>query len=208
MNKIDESSLTLDPESLPSILAGLKPPMFMSPRPVPLFSVLGTTSIAAACGKPIKNCFTGERWGRFENEFAAWLPANQPPADACVITTLRTERTVTLPEWSAAVIGGIKMSTDAVTVSSLLMSYAYDMTLEQVELMVEATERGVKTNMRTDSFGNFFFVQTGNKESPVQVGRAYRDSRDWGERLFKLDSSLRFRAGSILLVAHYNAPNL
>jgi hypothetical protein len=83
------------------------------------------------------------------------------------------------------------------------------MTLTQAEEMVEATERGEKTDMRTNGYSNFFFVETGNEDNPVSVAVVYRDDSRWRALVSRLDYGSRWDADFRLLVRNLkDAPTL
>lgn len=165
-----------------------------------LFSVVATTNLGAVAGKKTKRCFPlGPRYAYRDDNFDSWLPANQPKADPCVIATLAPAKDWTLAEGAAAILG-IGAGPDIVLLGKLLIEHGHTMTLAQAEKMVEATERGKQTDMRTNDYGNFFFVETDNPEDPVSVGYVYRAERAWYARVNRLGRGGRWSAGGRLLV--------
>lgn len=173
-------------------------------RPMPaekvsFLSVVATTNLGAVGGKKTKKCFPKPRYGYRAGDFDNWLPAKQPKADACAIATLAPSRGWTFAE-SAAAILGIGAGTDIVLLGNLLIEHGHTITLVQAEEMVEVTEREKKTGMRTDGYGNFFFVETGNPENPVSVGCVDRDSHVWNAYVFSLADGYRGNADYRLLV--------
>ncbi|MDP2651732.1 MAG: hypothetical protein Q8O94_01190 [bacterium] len=190
-----------NPDALKKFLSGLKPPEpeTVPPKPTPLFSVVATTSIGATGGKKTKKCFISPRYAYRDSDFDNWLPDNQPKADACAIATLASSRSWTFAEAAAAILG-IGADTDAALLGKLTKEHGYTVTLPQVEEMMEKNERGEKTEMRTDGYANFFFVETGDPKNPVSVGHVIRDERAWDANVHRLDHAYRWYADNRLLV--------
>src|SRR3989338_5595935 len=158
-----------NPNGTKKFLSGLKPPK--PTKPVPLFSVVEMIRLGAVAGKLTKQCFTGDRYAYRDSDFDNWLPANQPNADACVITTLAPSRGWTFAKAAATVLG-VSANMPVKTLGELLIKHGHTITLSQDEEMVEKTERGANTGMRTDGWGNFAFVETGDPANPLSVGDA------------------------------------
>ena len=178
---------------------------------VPLFSVVATTNLGAVVGKKTKKCFTGSRWVYHDSDFDNWLPSDQPKTDACAITTLASARNWTFIEAAVAILGiiGIDGSTNIATIGKLLIENGHTITLAQAEEMVERTESGEETKMRTDGYGNFFFVETGDSKDPVSVGSVSRDGRDWDAVVDPLGGGVcRWRADYRLLVRNLDTLKL
>ena len=184
-----------DPEGTKKFLSGLK----SKKMTLPLFSVVATTNLGAIAGKPTKRCFAGSHWRYRDSDFDSWLPANQPNADECVIATLAPANDWTFAEVAATILG-IGAGTDVALLGKALIENGHTMTLAQAEEMVEKTERGEKTGMRTDGYGHFFFVETGDRKNPVSVGFVRRDGRGWDARVLSLGFGFRWCAGDRLLV--------
>lgn len=163
------------------------------------FSVIATTNLGAVAGKPTQKCFTGSRWAYRDADFDNWLSANQPSADACIISTLAFAKDWTFAGAAAKVLG-VDTGTDIVSFGNALIARGHTMTPAQAEEMVEATERREKTGMRVDGYGNVFFVETGDPENPVSIGYVYRVGRDWRAYVRQLDNDYRWGAGNRLLV--------
>ncbi len=168
-------------------------------KPTPLFSVIATTNLGAVAGKKTKQCFTGSRYVYRDADFDNWLPANQSNADACVVSTLGFAESWTFAE-AAAKLLGIGADSGVKLLGTALIENGHTMTLAQAEEMVEKTERVEKTGMRTDGYGNFFFVETGDTKNPVSVGRVYRVERVWFAFVLRLDDGSRWYALRRLLV--------
>lgn len=166
---------------------------------ISLFSVIATMNLGAVAGKKTRKCFVGNRWYYRDGDFDNWLPANQPNAEACAITVLGLSRDWTFAEAAAAVLG-IGTDTSIQLLGKALIENGLTMTLAQAEEMVEATERGGNTGIRTNGLGNFFFVETGDPKDPVSVGYVHRAEHDWNARLDRLGGGRRWRAGRRLLL--------
>lgn len=163
---------------------------FVNVRKQPLFSIGAQTILGAVIRKSTKKCLIGPRWG-YRGNLDTCLPVDQSNANDCVITTLAFSRSWTFVESTVAILGvGARM--DTASLGKLLIARGHTMTLTQVEEMVEATERGEKTDMRTDGYENFFFVETGDSRCPVLVGQVRFSERVWCARVFGFDFDRRW----------------
>jgi len=172
---------------------------------LPLLSIVATTNLPAVAGKKTKQCFT-DGWYYRDADFDNWLPASQPDASECVITTLALTRNWTFIEAAQAILG--VDTTDVVVLGNALIKSGHPITLAQAEAMKKATERGDNTGMRTDGWGNFFFVETGDLKNPVSVGRVDRDDRGWLALVYRLGSGSRWYAGFRPLLRNVDASKL
>ena len=186
-----------NPQALKKFLGGLNSPA--ETKLTPLFSVIATTNLGTFDEKKTVECFPRPRYVYRDSDLDAWLGATQPKTDACSITTLGLTKEWTFAEAAAKVLG-IGAGTNVKLLGKLLIKNGHTITLTQAEEMVEATERGEKTGMRTDGYGNFFFVETGDKNNPVSVGRVDRVGRDWSAFVYSLGDGRRWRAAHRLLV--------
>ena len=196
-----------NPEGTKKFLSGLKPEAVPT-KPVPFLSVIATTNLDALDSKKTSDCFPKSRYVYRDGDLDNWLPTNQPKADACVVTTLAISQDWTFAEAAAKVLGvgagsGVKFLGEALIANGHTMK-----SLAQVEEMVEATERGDKTMMRTDGYGNFAFVETGDPENPVSVGNVFRGGRGWDARVGRLGRDDRWDADNRLLVRNLDASKL
>ena len=199
-----------DPAQLKSALQNAIEGRFGEIRKQSLLSVVATTQLGAVTGKKTKNCFStsSPRYAYRDSDFDNWLPANQPNADSCAISTLAPSRDWAFVEVAAAILG-IGAGTNVVLLGKALIENDHTMTLVQAEEMVEKTESGEKkTGMRTDGWGNWFFVETGDPETPVSVGDVRRGGRDWYARVYRLDVGDCWRADDRLLVRNFDALKL
>ena len=195
-----------NPEVMKKFLSGLRPEV-APVKPQSLFTVIATTSLGALDEKPTKECFPKPRYVYRDNDFDNWLHANQPKTDDCVISTLAFTKGWTFVEAAAKVLG-IGADSGIKTLGKALIENCYTMTLAQAERMVDKTERGDKTEMHTNGYGNFFFVETGNEDDPVSVGFVDRGGGDWCAHIYSLDFGLRWVADFRLLVRNLDASKL
>ncbi|MDO8408093.1 MAG: hypothetical protein Q7S95_02560 [bacterium] len=175
-------------------------PYYKEPaKPAPLLSIVALTYLDALAGTPTNTCFIGPRWAYRDDGFDNRLPAFQPKADACVISTLAPSRDWTFPELATTVFG-VDVGKDVRRLGHLLIGYGHTMTLPQAEEMVEATESGVKTGMRINGLGDFFFVETGDPEDPVSLGGVACGGPNWRACVYQLDGGSRWGTGVRLLL--------
>lgn len=164
------------------------------------FSVTATTNLVALGEKKTAACFPKSRYIHRDGDFDNRLPATQPKADTCTISTLAFTKDWTFAEAAAKVLG-IGAGTSIKLLGKALIENGHTMkSLAQAEIMVEKTERGDETGMRTDGYANFFFAETGNEDNPVSVGYVSRGGRDWSADVSSLGSGRRWSTGSRLLV--------
>lgn len=173
----------------------------------PLFSVVAVTKLGAVAEKKTKKCFTGSRYAYRDDDFDNWLPANQPNAQACVISTLEFSKEFTFREAVASILD-ISASTDIKSLDRFLIEHGYTMTLPQAEEMVEKTEYGERTEVCTDVYANFFFVETGDEKNRVSVGDVHRIGRAWGAHIDRLNDNNRWIADYRFLLRNLDASKL
>ncbi len=202
-----------DPAATKTLLSGFGPPEVASVsarvETRKLLESVATTQLGAVAAKKTIQCFVGSVWARGgrDSDFDRWLPANQPKTDACAITTLASTEDATFVKWFAPILG-VSADTPVKEIGELLIARGHTMTLAQAEEMAEKTERGEKTGMRTDGWGNFFPVKTGDKNNPVSVGYVFRGGRDWRSGVGRLGYSRVWDAGSRILVRNLDASKL
>jgi hypothetical protein len=174
-----------------------------------LFSSASTYALGAVSGKKTKKCFTGKFWYYRDNDFDNWLSADQPNAIACTVTVLTPMKDWTFVEAAVSVLN-VSPDTPVVTLGKLLIERGHTMPLTKLEAMAEATERGEKTGMVTNGWGNFAFVETGNENNPVSVGCVLRSGvdRHWSAGVFGLSHVFRWFAGVRLLVCNLDPSKL
>jgi hypothetical protein len=180
----------------------------MVPKPTSWLSIVATTPLGAVKGKPTKKCFVvGKRYYYRDDDFDNWLPASQSNAGACVITTLAPSHNWTFAEAAAAILG-IGAGSGIVLLGNALIENGHTVTLPQGEEMVEKTENGVETGMRTDGYGDFCFTETGDPKNPVSVAGVFRDGPRWHALVSRLDYGFRWYAAYRLLVRNLDTSKL
>ncbi len=192
-----------DPEQLRIALQNAIEGRLPTVQKLSLLSVVATTNLVNTVGKKTGDCFTSPQYVYRNRDFDNWLSANQPNAPACAISTLALSSDWTFLEAAAGILG-IGAGTDVLLLGKLLIKHG--MTLTQVEKMVEATERGENTGMRTDDWNNFFFIE--NSDGSVSVGCVGRDDRGWYASVDRLVRDDRWRTGNRLLVRNLDASTL
>lgn len=160
-----------------------------------LFSVVAETELGAVAGKNTEQCFTGSRYAFRDGDFDRWLPAYQPKAGVCTVTTLSPKKGTTFVEWVIALFDA-PTDTSVEILSKLIKKCGYVMTLTQAEEIVKAAERTPNSNMRTDGFNNFFFVE--NEDGNISVAFVHHNSR-WSADIARLDDDHRWSDGFLLV---------
>ncbi|MDR3547758.1 MAG: hypothetical protein P4M11_05755 [Candidatus Pacebacteria bacterium] len=193
---------------LSDVIAAARKGMAKAPR---LFSSASTYPQRAVAGKKTKKCFTGNLWGHRDSDFDRWLSADQPDADAGAVTVLTPEKDWTFAEAAVSVLN-VSPDTPILVLAKLLIKRGHTMPLTRVEAMAEATERGEKTSMVTNNWGNFAFIDNGDPggENPVSVAHVvrYDDARPWSAYVYVLADSNRWIAGYRLMVCNLDPSKL
>lgn len=175
------------------------------PKPKhPLFAVIATTEQGEISEKATKRCFAGYTYR--DDDLDRWLGAMQPASEAGVITTLGFKKGWLFAE-AARALTGVEQAADMAALGRSLIENGYTMTLAQAEDMVERAKRGEQTGMRTDGYGNFFFVETGDPKNPVSVGHVFRYD-GWDAHVQRLGGDGRWGAGNRFLVRNLDASKL
>lgn len=188
--------------------AALKLSSLQPEAPKPLFTIVGTTNIAATPEKKTSKCLVGPRYHTSRDaDIDRWLPAVQPKADACIVTTLAPSRSARFTEWAVALPGITADVTDFALISTQLKANGYTFkSLVQLEEMVEASERSEPTGMRTDGWGNFGFVE--NADGSVSVAAVHRVDPRWDSHVSRFDYGPAIVADYRLLVCNLDATKL
>ncbi len=177
-----------------------------------LLSVIATTHLDDAVkGKKTAKCFTNG-WYYRDGDFDKWLAKDQPDADACIVSACAVSKGWTFAEAAAEVLSseGVEVNprSDVKLLGEALIRGGHTLTLPQIEVLKERTERGEDTGLRTDCYGNFFFVETGDSVNPVSVGGVNRGGRGWNAGVNQLGNVGRWDAGRRLLVRNLDASKL
>lgn len=198
-----------NPAATKRLLSGLAPSKDAKPaKPETqsvLFTVIATTEQGEIAETKTRTRFAGYTYR--DSDFDNWLSATQPKSDACAITTLGLKKDWLFAE-AARALPGVSETSDIAALGRSLIANGYTMTLAQAEDMVERTKRNETTGMRTDGWGNFFFVETGDENNPVSVGYVDRRGSRWSASVLRLGSGRRWGAGYRLLVRNLDASKL
>jgi len=120
-------------------------------------SIVETIDLGSVEGKKTKDCLSGCLEVYRNADINRSLPAEQPPADACVITVFSPRESMSFVDWAAYIIGvSRRMSIESL--SKLLKERSHLLTLVQAE---EITER------QKEKKDMFFFV--GDNDDDVSV---------------------------------------
>ncbi len=189
-----------NPSAMKKFLAGLVPPE------VSFISIVATTHLDAVKGKKTAKCFTDD-WYYRSDDFDRWLGKSQPDADSCTVSACAMGKDWLFVE-AARALPGVGQTSDIAVLGRSLIACGYTVTLPQIEDLKVRTERGEDTGMRTDGYGNFFFVETGDPENPVSVGYVCRVDRGWVADVFRLGRDDRWYVDYRLLVRNLDASRL
>ena len=195
-----------NPDAMKRFLSGLRP-QESTVEAGPLFTVIATTNVDAVAGKKTAECFTGSRWAYRDSDFDNWLAKSQSGAPKCAVTALGFSKGWSFIE-AVRALPNAPQTDDVVELGNWLIERGCTLEPQQVEDRVEATERSENTGLRTDGFGNFFFVETGDVKNPVSVGHVYRDGRDWNANVYRLDDDDRGYSDDRLLVCNLDTLKL
>ncbi len=163
-------------------------------------SFVATTSVVAVEERQTEECFTGSRSAFRCGSLEHLLPVRQPGTEACTVTTLVSSQETTSAGFAAALFGARAMEWSIL--GGLLHRWRYVMTWSQAKEMIEATDRGSQTGMRTDGGGNFFFTK--GRDGDVCVGHFHRFNAEWIPLLDRLESSIRWMSGSCVMVPDFD----
>lgn len=196
--------------NLEAFLADIKAAAIRRSAKAPkLFSSASTYALGTVVGKKTKKCCTGKLWYYRDGDFDNWLPGDQPNTDSGTVTVLTPMKDWTFAEAAVSVLN-VSPDTPVAILGKLLKERGFTMTLTQLEAIVEATERGNATGLRTDGWGNFAFVETGNENNPVSVASMLRndDARPWFAYVNGLSNDYRWGADYRLMVCNLDPSKL
>ncbi len=189
-----------NPQALKRLLAGLGPS-------VAGFLKLTPTLVPATATKSTEDCFRAPMWKYRDSRFATWLKKAQPRRAAQLVTVIRPEKPWTFIEFAQAVLG--VATSDVKGLGNLLIQRDHTLTLTQAERLAERTEAGEATGLNTDGYANFFFVETGDKCAPVEIGLVNNSAlRDWRAGLDSLVSYARHSVGYRFLLCNADTSKL
>jgi hypothetical protein len=159
---------------------------------------------------PTNECLTGSIWGYRNLLFDTLLSKHQKATKTGTAAALATTREWRLIKAARAILG--VTTNDVKKLGNLLIKGGYTLTLKQVQDLVERTEAGEATGLKTDGYANFFFVETGNEDEPVLVGivdhRHVRDVICWDANIDHLDGGRYWSVERRLLLGNMDALRL
>lgn len=199
-------------EATKELLAPLsKQPVKKEKIEEPLFTVSATTPLDTVSAKAQSKCFVGDRWhknGRDSDfDVGRYFKKDQPNAVACTITTIAFKRQWRFVEFAVAILGDEWKGKSVKELGNEIIRRGFPLTNAQAEAMVEKTEAGEKTDMCTNSYGNFYFTETGDTENPVAVAGVDRGGRLWSAFVDRLGRGLGWSAGSRFLLRNLVVPS-
>lgn len=195
-----------NPSAMKRFLSGLVPPE--KEEESQIFSIIETINLGAVPGKKTARCFKSILYAHRDSDFDNWLGKNQPDAAPCEVSVCTAGKEGWTFAEAACALPGVKQTSDTAALGRSLIINGYTVTLSQIEDLVESTERGEKTGLRTDGYGNFFFVETDNEYYPVLVGLVRRNVCDWNANLDRLGADYRWHAVDRILVRNLDASKL
>lgn len=150
-------------------------------QPARAVCVIQRTDIGAVGSKETAKCFTDEHYVYCDGDFSRWLRPVQPRADACTVTALTSAQDADFVEWARMILAS-PIPDHSLEAQIKRSGYAIA-SLPQIEEIVAVTERGIDTGVRTDGWGNFFFLE--NEEGGISVGQIRCLACGWEPTIFR-----------------------
>ena len=195
-----------NPDATKKFLSRLKPPAAMQQPAPPALVLLKVTELGEIAGKETSACFANEAtWYYRDGEIDRWLPPTQPAQSEGVISVYQLQEAMTFRKM-AAQAARVPAGASLTRLAAGLKERGHVLTLADVELMVAKQKAGEDVGLRTDSFGNFTFVEDAN--GSVSVLCFDRSDRGWHANVYRLDDSCRWFAGYRLLLRNSVASTL
>lgn len=161
-------------------------------KTVRLLKEVGKVILSATAEKETKKSFIGDRYYYRAPELDSWLPKLQPDGKEGEFTVHQLEKQLNFREIAAAILG-LDETSDLDLLAKALIENGHTVVPSQIESLIERTDAGENTGLRTDGWGNFFFVH--NKEGGVSVVFVYRyDDRQWYVVVRRFDYDHRWGA--------------
>jgi hypothetical protein len=182
-----------NPSELQKFLSGLLDSEKAEKAEAPLFTISTTFHLAAVPAKRQKDCFADKkRWSYRDGCLDSYFKKDQDEAGDCDVAIAIFHKEWHFREFAAAVLGAEWAAKSLKEIGEEIIRRGLTLTCAQAEAMVEATERGEKTDMRTDGYANFYFTETGDVENPVAVGVVLRDDPRWDAYAYRLGDGNRW----------------
>ena len=156
-----------------------------------LLKIIGEFVFPATAEKATADCFTNtKRYYYRDSDLDRWLPKNQRAGVEGSVTAYQLEKELTFKEIAQAFLGIDEANLD--DIAKALIAGGHTVVLTQIETLIERTEAGEKTELLTNGYGNFFFVEDNKGRVSVVRVRRY-DVRQWCVGVGGLDDVDRWR---------------
>ncbi|MEK7607339.1 MAG: hypothetical protein AAB484_00200 [Patescibacteria group bacterium] len=146
-------------------------------------------TIPVTTEKKTKDCFLGDRYCYRDSDLDNLLAKVQPTGMAGQFTVHQLEKELNFKEVAQAILG-----VDEAPLNDLakgIIEKGHTVVLPQIESLIERTDTGENTGLRTDGYANFFFVI--NKEGGVSVVNVPRyGGRRWNVYVYHFGNGLRW----------------
>lgn len=188
------------PQALKRLLAGLLPA-------VGLFIKLTSTLVPATATKLTEDCFRAPMWKYRDSRFGTWIDKIQLRRAVQMVTVIRPEKSWTFIEFAQAVLG--VATSDVKELGNLLIVGGHTLTVTQAEALAESVEAGEDIGLNVEGRANYFFVETVDKDVPVEIGQVtYSELRDWRAGLDLLNDARRRGVDYRFLLCNADASKL
>lgn len=160
-----------------------------------LLKLVKEVAVGATDQKKVSELFIGKRYYYRDPNVDSWLPKMSPAAGEGKLSVYQLEKEMKFKEVALAILGIDDSLASGVDVARGLIEDRRTTAPAQIQNLIERTDAGEDTGLRTDGWGNFFFVE--NKEGGVSVVRVGRsgDGR-WSVGVRRLDYGGRWRVES------------
>lgn len=155
-------------------------------------SIVTTLTLPKTRMKRTKDCFSDEaRYYFRSNALDTTLPENQEEGGKKEFSVCELKKPSTFIDIVKSVLKRNEATPDELQAE--LIKLGHIVTLPQIEDAIERTEKGEKTGLLTNGYGNFFFVL--NNQGGVSVVVVGRDARRWHVYLSGFGNGRGWRAG-------------
>ena len=156
-----------------------------------LLKEVGKVILSATGEKKTSQSFLGDRYYYRAPELDNCLPEVQSAGKGGTFKVHQLEKEMTFREIAAAILG-IDETSDLDLIAKALIENGHTVTLTQIESLIDRTHASEKTELLTNGYGNFFFVQDKNGSvSVVDISRL--GDRRWFVYVYRLGSAHRWR---------------
>jgi len=137
----------------------------VTPQRTNLLRKITEVTLLATTKKKTSDCFLGSRYYYRDPDLDNWLPKMEPSGKEGQLTIYQLEKELSFKGVAQAILG-----VDEASLNNLAKGFidrGHVVVLPQIELLIERTDAGENTGLRTDGRINFFFVE--NEEGGVSV---------------------------------------